>query len=40
MEREINILADPDSKSRPVSLAEYLKTAGGRKRGGIKRGQK
>ena len=33
MEREINILADPDSKSRPVSLAEYLKTAGGRKQG-------
>ena len=33
MEREINILADTDSKSRPVSLAEYLKTAGGRKQG-------
>ena len=33
MEREINILADTDSKSRPVSLAEYLKKAGGRKQG-------
>lgn len=33
IEREINILADTDSKSRPVSLAEYLKTAGGRKQG-------
>lgn len=27
MEREINILADPDSKSRPVSLAEYLENS-------------
>ena len=33
IEREINILADTDSKSRPVSLAEYLKKAGGRKKG-------
>lgn len=33
MEREINILADPDSKSRPGSIEEYLKKAGGRKQG-------